>query len=145
MDKSVQYTIPSERIITLSELAKKWRLPRKLLFKIMEEKDFLIVGKRSKKIADKSYRYTTCHSVRTSVYLYKFRLHDLKKLLDIPNIEQDKRMCGDCRKILPKTTFYDRSAKCRDCRYKPLNEPIVDGENEYPCIEIDEYWTRRRM
>jgi hypothetical protein len=121
MSDFAQYTVPSKRTITLSNLAKKWNISRK-------------------------YGYTTQHVTRTAIYIYKHKTNELFKDLGIPKLEDHQRICFKCREVKNIKAFSERMAVCTLCRKtaKNIKNFKKDEESLKNCkIEINPYFLRR--
>lgn len=144
MGKSVQYTMQRKQSITLSNLAKKWRLSRKLLFKIMEEKGILKATSQSKRLVNSKYGFTTQHVTRTAIYIYINEINQLFIELNLPSISEHQRMCYECREVKDAKDFRERMATCIDCKNKSLNKFKKDDNSLKKHKDgINPYFLRR--
>lgn len=145
MNDFVQYTIAKNKTITLSNLAKKWNISRKLLFKLMEEKRLLIVTSKAKRLTSEKYGFTTQHVTRTAIYIYLDKINELFTELKLPKIISNQGMCYMCRKVKGIKAFRERSVSCIECREGSLKKLKKDEKSLKNCkIEINPYFLRGR-
>ena len=146
MSNFAQYTMPKAKAITLSNVAKKLRLSRKLLFKVMEEQGMLVCDSKSKRFTSKDYGFTTQHVMRTAIYIYENKINELFIQLKLPKTSINQKICFECREVKGVLAFKERMAVCLECKKenKSLKKFKNDKESLKNCkIRINPYFLTR--
>lgn len=129
MNESLKYTKPKKRELSLTSVAKRKNISRKLLFKLMEEEGLIKVTPTSKKLTSKKYGFTTHHASRTAIYIYEHKIDELFEKIKIPAVKEYQRICFKCRMVKGIKAFKERMAVCMVCKQSLKEKEYEEVEN----------------